>query len=237
MENARNNVKNAILDFASGISATTIAEIMAKITNHTIHLIHLEDKNKMANLDLGKVVRAIGAGNILKTCEPYDDSCEFFYYDENTGVARTAWEAVEFIDNAEAFCFYVGHHKELMKRMNLPHELYVATTKYFGEGTTYTPPKYEKVDFSYFEKVGRYYGLNDKGIAHAKKLATMNFDYYKTISNENIRVLSIIANMRAISNALELHVDESYHEMDWEVDFHENGSFTWYYKGVPIDID
>lgn len=236
MEKTRIDVKNEILDaIRDSLDYDIIAEIIAKSTNHTIHLVHLEAKNKMVNLDLSKLACAIRAGSILKTCNLYEKSCRLFYYDETTGVARTAKTAVEFVDNAEAFCFYLGHHKELMKRMGFSHELYMDTIKYFGEGTTYTPPKYEKAGFAQFEKVGRCYGLDDEGIAHAKKMAAMNLDYYKTISNENIWVLSAIANMRAIRDTIALKIDEKFqNEMDLDIDFHEDGDFLWYYEGVPI---
>ena len=238
MGKTRLDVKNEILASFSGLFVhDIIAEIIAKSTNHTIHLVHLEDKNKMGNLDLSKLVRAIRAGNILKTCNLDEKSCRLFYYDETTGVARTAkaGAAVEFVDNAEAFCFYVAHHKKIMKYMGGSDELCMDAIEYFGEGTTYIPPKYEKIGFAHFEKVGRCYGLDDEGIDQAKKMATMNFDYYKTISNENDWVLSAIANMSAIREALALKIDERFRTvMDWKVDAHEDGDLLWYYEGVPI---
>lgn len=238
MEKTRIDVKNEMLDSAKDLfDYDIISEVIAKSTNHTIHLVHLEDKNKLVNLDLSKLARAIRAGTILKTCNLDEKSCRLFYYDETTGVARTAkaGQAVEFVDNAEAFCFYVAHHTKIMKYMGFSKGLMMDAIKYFGEGTTYIPPKYEKIDFAHFEKVGRLYGLDDEGVVYAKKMASMNFDYYKTISNENDWVLSAIANMSAIREVLALKIDERFRTvMDWKVDVHEDGDLLWYYEGVPI---
>ena len=240
MEITRKEVKQAIYCYARNLSATTIADIIGKSTHHVVHIIHFDDMSHMMNGALGKVMRAIGSGIVLRTCDPYDDSCEYFFYDETAGVTRTEWEAFAFIDNLEAFAYYIGHHTDLLKKLRMPSDMVFATLKFFGEGTTYTPPVYKKVGFSAFEKVGRRYGLDDDGIAHAKKLAKMNFKMYKEMSHENDRVISMVANMHAIETTLNLKVtggDFASCEFGSEVEFHENGDFTWYYKGVPIDIE
>ena len=240
MEITREEVKQGILSYVNHLSLETIKDILCSTTFHDIYIMKYDDMNNKVSVDIAKMMRAMGEGIVFRTCQPYDDSCQYFYYDDTVGVARTAWEVGEFIDNLEAFCYYIGHHPEFLKKLRMPSDLTFALLKYFGKGTTYTPPVYKKVDFDYFEKVGRHFGLDDEGIAKAKKLATIYTEEYKKTSHENDRVVSIALNMRAIENTLsttKFGDAFSATNFDSEIEFHENGGFTWYYKGVPIEIE
>lgn len=238
MEITREEVKRAIYSDADILPATTIADIIKNTTHHVVHIIYFDDMSHMMKGALGKVIRAIGSGIVLRTCQLKDYSCRYFFYDETAGVARTAWHANEFIDNLEAFAFFIGHHPKLLKKLDMSSDMAFATLKFFGEGTTYTPPVYKKVDFDYFEKVGRHYGLDDDGIAHAKILAKIKFNLYKGMCHENDRVISVAANMHAIESTLNLKIsggDFASSEFNSDIEFVEDGGFAWFYKGFVVD--
>lgn len=234
MELTREQVKDAIVSAAEKLSAATLTKMMEEMTGHKVHIIRLEDKDKMATLDMGAFVRAIGAGSAMNTCSLLDDSAEYFYYDETAHIARSAWDVSGLVDNVEALCYYLGHHLELLKHWDCYPVTFKDMRKYFGDSTTYKAPVYEKVAFDDFEKIGRYYGLNDETVAHAKKLAALYFDMYKGMSNENDRVISIVSNIRGVKDTLAMFVGDSFNSMDWEVEFHEQGGYEWYYNGIPV---
>lgn len=237
MKMSKAELKATMLSHAENLSAMVLGSMIGQITHHDVHLIHIGDEKYEPKIRLGKLLKAIDAGKILRTCDPSDESCEFFFYDDTAGVARTAWEAVELIDNVEALCHYVAHHREYWTGMKLTKDVLDNLFAYY-KNTTYTPPVYKKEPFDDFEKVGRRFGLNDEEIQAAKELAETNFNFYKELTNENDRVISIVTNMKAIETLLNAKMpNQGFDDFDSEVDFHEDGGYVWYRRGVPIDMD